>query len=82
MAKSRKPIDTQEHERPEDMVESPGLAEEAARSLEDAADSHASLEGYYAINNEPEQAAEDIPDEVNEGLPAQPEDTNAKGKGA
>jgi hypothetical protein len=43
--------DQNEHERPEDMVESPGEAEQAARSLEDAASSHATLQGYYAVNN-------------------------------
>jgi hypothetical protein len=40
-----------EHDSPENLVESPGEAEEAARSLEDAADSHATLQGYYAMNN-------------------------------
>lgn len=42
----------EEHDKPENLVESPGEAEEAARSLEDAADSHATLQGYYAINEE------------------------------
>ena len=52
----------EEHERPEDMVESPGLAEEAARTLEDAVDSHGTLEGYYAMNNEkpPKEVVEEI----------------------
>lgn len=40
----------EEHERPEDMVEAPGEAEHTARSLQEAADSNATLEGYYAIN--------------------------------
>ena len=42
----------EEHERPEDMVEAPGEAAMAARSLEDAVDSHGTLEGYYAMNDE------------------------------
>lgn len=52
----------EEHERPEDMVESPGLEEQAARSLEDAVDSHGTLEGYYAMNNEkpPKEVIEEI----------------------
>ncbi len=43
--------DQNEHERPDDMVESPGEAEKAARTLQDAASSHATLQGYYAVNN-------------------------------
>lgn len=43
----------EEHEKLEDMVESPGEAERAARTLEDAADSNATLEGYYSINETP-----------------------------
>ena len=42
-----------EHERPEDMVESSTeLEKRAARSLEQAANSNQSLEGFEAINNE------------------------------
>lgn len=41
----------EEHEKIEDMVEAPHEAEHAARSLEDAVDSHATLDGYYAMNN-------------------------------
>ncbi len=41
----------QEHERPEDLVEAPGEAEQAARSLEDSVDSHGTLQGYYAMND-------------------------------
>jgi hypothetical protein len=41
----------EEHDKPENLVESPHEAEQAARSLEDAVDSHASLQGYYAMNN-------------------------------
>ncbi len=41
----------EEHEKPENLVESPGEAEQAARSLQDAADSHATLQDFYAIND-------------------------------
>ncbi len=41
----------EEHEKPENLVEAPGEAERAARTLQDAADSNATLEGYYAIND-------------------------------
>jgi len=41
----------EEHEKPENLVESPGEAEQAARSLQDAADSHATLQGFYAVND-------------------------------
>ncbi len=44
--------DQSEHEKPENLVEAPGEAEQAARSLQDAADSHATLQGFFAINNE------------------------------
>ncbi|HLH03602.1 MAG TPA: hypothetical protein VKX25_12590 [Bryobacteraceae bacterium] len=40
-----------EHDKPENLVESPGQEEQEARSLEDAVDSHGTLEGYYAMNN-------------------------------
>lgn len=42
----------EEHDRPENLVEAPHEAEHTARSLQDAADSHASLEGYYSMNEE------------------------------
>ncbi len=41
----------EEHDEPQNLVEAPGEAEHAARSLEDAADSNATLQGYYAMNN-------------------------------
>jgi hypothetical protein len=42
-----------EHEQPQDMVEdSTELEREAARTLEDAADSHQTLQGFFAINDE------------------------------
>ncbi len=43
----------EEHDKPENLVESPGEAERTARTLEDAADSNATLEGYYSINETP-----------------------------
>ena len=42
----------EEHDKPENLVEaSEQLEGEAARTLGQAADSHATLDGYYAINN-------------------------------
>jgi hypothetical protein len=43
--------DQAEHDKPENLVEEPGEAERAARSLQQAADSNATLQGYYAIND-------------------------------
>jgi hypothetical protein len=65
----------EEHERPEDMVEAPGEAERAARSLPEAADSNATLEGYYSINDV--KAPEEIEKEVEEGK-AQPTRNKAR----
>lgn len=50
----------EEHEKPENLVESPHLAEHTARSLQEAADSEGTLEGYYSINDAqaPEQEIE------------------------
>jgi len=65
----------EEHDKPENLVEAPGEAEKAARSLNDAADSHQTLEGYYAMNNakpseELEKAAkEDNPQNREKGHP-------------
>lgn len=52
----------EEHEKPENLVESPHEAEHAARSLEKAADSNATLEGYYAMNERepPEEVREEV----------------------
>jgi Protein of unknown function, DUF488 len=50
MNRSKLMPDQDEHEKPEDMVEAPGEAEHTARSLAQAADSNATLEGYYSIN--------------------------------
>ena len=44
--------DQKEHEKEESLVESPGHAEKAARTLGQAANSSQSLEGFEAINNE------------------------------
>jgi hypothetical protein len=41
----------EEHEKVENLVDAPHQAEHSARSLEDAVDSNATLEGYYAMNN-------------------------------
>jgi hypothetical protein len=41
----------EEHEKPEDLVDSPHQAEHTARSLQEAADSDGTLQGYYAIND-------------------------------
>ena len=60
----------EEHEKPENLVEeSPQVAEEAARSLEDAADSHGTLEGYYSINETapPEEVREEVDAERKKG---------------
>ena len=55
--------DQEEHERIEDMVEAPGEAAKSARTLEEAAASNETLQGFQAINNER------IPEDLkNEGL--------------
>jgi hypothetical protein len=52
----------EEHDRPENLVEAPHEAEQAAHSLQEAADSNASLEGYYSMNEEkpPEEVEEQV----------------------
>ncbi len=40
-----------DHDKPENLVESPHQAEKEARSLEDMVDSDHSLEGYFVMNN-------------------------------
>ena len=57
----------EEHDKPENLVESPGEAERAARSLEDEVDSNATLQGYYAMNNirDPEQLEAEALEERN-----------------
>ena len=64
-----------EHDKPENLVESPPEAEHSARSLEDAPDSNATLQGFYAMNNlRPsedleKEAAEDRKKAAEEGRP-------------
>ncbi len=57
------PPPQQEHETPENLVEVPGEAEQAARSLEDAADSHQTLQGFYAMNNQRPPEGVDVGDD-------------------
>jgi hypothetical protein len=65
----------EEHEKIENLVESPHQAERSARSLEDAVDSHATLDGYYAMNNvKPSEelereARDDQPEDREKGHP-------------
>lgn len=64
-----------EHDKPENLVESPHEAEHAARSLEDEVDSNATLQGYYAMNNArpskelEKEATEDRKKAAEEGRP-------------
>jgi hypothetical protein len=53
--------DQSEHEKPENLVEEVGEAEQAARTLEEAAASHQTLQGFEAMNNErlPERVTPD-----------------------
>ena len=58
----------EEHDKPENLVESPHQKVHPARSLEEAADSNATLQGYYAMNNiknpeELEKEAASTPDD-------------------
>lgn len=41
----------EEHDKPENLVESPHQAEHESRSLEDTVDSNQTLEGFFAMNN-------------------------------
>ena len=53
-----------EHDTPENLVDAPHQAEHTARSLQEAADSNATLEGYYAINDlKPDRETEEQMDE-------------------
>ena len=58
----------EEHEKPENLVESPHEAEHTARTLEEAADSNETLEGYYSINEipPPEEVREEVDREERE----------------
>lgn len=67
--------DQEEHEKLENLVESPGMAERAARTLQQAANSNQSLEGFEAINNEripqelEREAEQDDPQDREKGHP-------------
>ena len=63
--------DQAEHEKPENLVDAPGEAEQTARSLQEAADSHATLEGFFAVNNErpPESASTGADEDREKGHP-------------
>lgn len=54
----------EEHDKPENLVDPEG-AEHAARSLQEAADSNATLQGYYAVNEmpPPEEVREQVDSE-------------------
>ena len=47
----------EEHDKPENLVDQPGQAEHAARTLGQAADSNHTVQGYYAVNNVKDSAA-------------------------
>lgn len=57
-----------EHDKPENLVESPNMKVHPARSLKEAADSNSSLEGFFAMNDvkdveELEKEAREEPDD-------------------
>ncbi len=49
----------EEHDKPENLVEEAEPAVHAAHSLNEAADSNQSLDGFYAMNNERAPEPED-----------------------
>jgi hypothetical protein len=65
----------EEHERLEHLVDSPHQAEHTARTLQQAADSNATLQGFESINNErfseelEKEAREDHPENREKGHP-------------
>jgi hypothetical protein len=65
----------EEHEKIENLVDSPHQAEHTARTLQEAADSNATLEGFESINNErfseqlEREAREDQPKNREKGHP-------------
>jgi len=67
--------DQKEFERLKDMVPTDAEEKNAARSLEDAVDSHHTLQGFEAMNNEhfskelEKEAAEDNPQNREKGHP-------------
>lgn len=52
----------EEHDTPKNLVDAPGEAERSARSLQQAADSHATLQGYAAMNKA--DASEEMKEEA------------------
>ena len=57
--------DQREHEKLENLVDQPGQAERSARSLQEAVDSHRTLEGYEAMNKKtPPEEQEQSSDEA------------------
>jgi hypothetical protein len=52
----------EEHDKPENLVDAPHEAEYSARSLQQAADSHATLQGYAAMNKA--DASEEMKEEA------------------
>ncbi len=61
----------EEHDKPENLVESPHQKTHPAESLEEAADSNATLQGYYAMNNlrPPEEPTAESASEPSETAP-------------
>jgi hypothetical protein len=57
----------EEHEKIENLVDSPHQAEHSARSLQEAADSNATLQGFESINNE--RFSEELEREAREDQP-------------
>ncbi len=57
----------EEHERPEDLVEAPGEAEQSAHSLQEEANSHNTLQGFFAMNDErpPEEGTDERTEDKN-----------------
>ena len=58
----------EEHDKPENLVETPGKKTHSARTLEEAVDSNESLQGFYAMNNvkdaaELEREASEMPED-------------------
>ncbi len=51
--------DQSEHEKLENLVDQPGQAAHSARSLQEAADSNRSLEGYEAMNKKEDEESQD-----------------------
>jgi len=52
----------EEHDKPKNLVDAPHEAEHSARSLQQAADSHATLQGYAAMNKA--DASEEMKEEA------------------